>query len=65
MTTRERVLELMQEKGNCTELVTLYVPMNADIGSIQKTLNHELGTASHIKDPHNSRAVSGAIRQCV
>ncbi len=65
MTTRERVLELMEEKGNCTELVTLYIPMNADIGSIQKTLNHELGTASHIKDPHNSRAVSAAIRQCI
>ena len=65
MTTKEEILQLAQERGLCTEFVTLYVPMNADISCIQKTLNSELATASHIKDHKNSRSVCASIRQCV
>ncbi len=52
-------------KGSCTELVTLYIIANADIGSYVKMMNQELGFASQIKNKKNRNAVCLSIKQCI
>ncbi len=61
----EVVEELKNYKGRHTELITVYVPENYDINTVQRQLEAEKATAKNIKSASNRKNVIEALEKIV
>ena len=52
-------------KGSGTQLISLYVPENADRSSVMNQLNEEISQSSNIKSPQTRKNVQGALRKII
>jgi len=59
------VEKLKNYKGRHTELITVYIPENYDINSVQRQLESEKATAKNIKSASNRKNVIEALEKIV
>jgi len=60
----KKKLKLLKKfKGKHTELISLYIPENADRSNIMGQINEELSQSSNIKSPTTKKNVQGALRK--
>ncbi|MCF7910480.1 hypothetical protein K9L16_02300 [Candidatus Pacearchaeota archaeon] len=59
------VEELQQHKGRHTELITVYIPADYDVNSVQKQLEAEKSTAKNIKSTATRKNVIEALEKIV
>ncbi len=60
----KKKLKLLKKfKGKHTELISLYIPENADRSNIMGQINEELSQSSNIKSPTTRKNVQGALRK--
>jgi peptide chain release factor subunit 1 len=62
---RERVNELEVHKGRHTELITVYIPADYDVNSVQRQLEAEKSTAKNIKSTTTRNNVTDALDKIV
>ncbi len=60
---KKKIKKLKEYKGRGTELISLYVPPNADRGSVMGQLTEETSQASNIKSATTRKNVQGALRK--
>jgi peptide chain release factor subunit 1 len=61
----ELVEELKQHKGRHTELITVYIPADYDVNTVQKQLEAEKSTAKNIKSTATRKNVIDALEKIV
>ncbi len=62
---REKVAELEIHKGRHTELITVYIPEDYDVNSVQRQLEAEKSTAKNIKSTTTRNNVTDALDKIV
>ncbi len=62
---REKVSELEVHKGRHTELITVYIPADYDVNSVQRQLEAEKSTAKNIKSTTTRNNVTDALDKIV
>ncbi|MCK9595751.1 peptide chain release factor aRF-1 [Candidatus Pacearchaeota archaeon] len=62
---REKVSELEIHKGRHTELITVYIPADYDVNSVQRQLEAEKSTAKNIKSTTTRNNVTDALDKIV
>jgi len=60
---RKKLKKLKKFKGRGTELISLYIPENADRSSVMGQITEELSQSSNIKSPQTRKNVQGALRK--
>ncbi len=60
---KKNLKKMEQYRGRGTELISVYIPENADRGSVMGQLTTELGQSSNIKSPQTRKNVQGALRK--
>lgn len=60
---RKKLKKLAQFKGRGTELISLYIPEDADRSSVMGQITEELSQSSNIKSPQTRKNVQGALRK--
>lgn len=60
---KKKLKMLKKFKGKHTELISLYVPENADRSNIMGQISEELSQSSNIKSPTTRKNVQGALRK--
>jgi len=60
---KKKLKKLKEFKGKGTELITLYIPPNADRSSVMGQITEELSQSSNIKSPTTRKNVQSAIRR--
>lgn len=60
---KKKVLKMSEYKGRGTELISVYIPEEADRGSVMGQLSNELSQSSNIKSPQTRKNVQGALRK--
>ncbi|MCD6434404.1 MAG: peptide chain release factor aRF-1 [Candidatus Diapherotrites archaeon] len=60
---KKKLKRLKEFKGRGTELISLYIPPNADRGSVMSQLTEERSQSSNIKDSNTRKNVQGALRK--
>lgn len=60
---KKKIKELKSYKGDGTQLISLYVPPNADRSSVTKQLTDELSQSSNIKSQQTRKNVQAALRR--
>lgn len=63
MLFKKKLAKLREFDGKGTELISLYVPYNADRGSIMGQIIEETSQSSNIKSPSTRKNVQGALRK--
>ena len=61
----EKILELEVHKGRHTELITVYIPADYDVNSVQRQLEAEKSTAKNIKSTTTRNNVGDALDKIV
>jgi peptide chain release factor subunit 1 len=61
----EKLLELEDHKGRHTELITVYIPADYDVNSVQKQLEAEKSTAKNIKSTATRNNVIDALEKII
>ncbi len=62
---REKVIELESHKGRHTELISVYIPADYDVNSVQRQLEAEKSTAKNIKSTTTRNNVTEALEKIV
>ncbi|MBU1939528.1 peptide chain release factor aRF-1, partial [Candidatus Micrarchaeota archaeon] len=62
---RKKIAKLEQYRGRGTELITQYVPEDADRGTVMGLLTEEISQSSNIKSPSTRKNVQGALRKII
>jgi peptide chain release factor subunit 1 len=62
---REKVTELESHKGRHTELISVYIPADYDVNSVQRQLEAEKSTAKNIKSTTTRNNVTEALEKIV
>jgi len=69
MLTKDELAEIVEEldkyKGRHTELITVYIPAEYDVNSVQKQLEAEKSTAKNIKSTATRKNVTDALEKIV
>ncbi len=60
---RKKIKKLKNFRGKGTELISLYIPENADRSSVMGQITEELSQSSNIKSPQTRKNVQGALRK--
>lgn len=60
---RKKIKKMKEYKGRGTELISLYVPENADRSQVMSQLTDEISQSSNIKSPTTRKNVQGALRK--
>ncbi len=60
---KKRIRKLKEFSGKGTELISQYVPADADRGSVMGQLTEEMSQSSNIKSPQTRKNVQGALRK--
>ena len=60
---RKKIKQLESYQGKGTELISVYVPENADRSSVMNQLNEEISQSSNIKSQTTRKNVQGALRK--
>ncbi|MBU2100381.1 peptide chain release factor aRF-1 [Candidatus Micrarchaeota archaeon] len=60
---RKKLKKLRQFKGRGTEMISLYIPEDADRSQIMGQITEELSQSSNIKSPQTRKNVQGALRK--
>lgn len=63
MVFRKKLKRLGQFRGHGTELISLYVPPNADRSNVMGQLSDEMSQSSNIKSPTTRKNVQGALKR--
>ncbi|MFH1255796.1 MAG: peptide chain release factor aRF-1 [Candidatus Diapherotrites archaeon] len=62
---KKKIKYLAQFKGRGTELISVYIPENADRSSVMGQLTTEISQSSNIKSPQTRKSVQGALRKII
>jgi len=62
---KKKLKMLSEFKGSNTELISLYIPKNADRSSVMAQLSSEISQSSNIKDQKTRKNVQGALRRII
>lgn len=62
---KKKLQKLSKFKGKGTELISLYIPGDADRGSVMAQLTEEISQSSNIKSPTTRKNVQGALRKII
>ncbi|MEM3402480.1 MAG: peptide chain release factor aRF-1 [Candidatus Hadarchaeales archaeon] len=62
---RRLLEELKEKKGRGTELITVYIPPDFDLGKIMQQLREEQGTAENIKSKTTRKNVVAALERVI
>ncbi|MCX8158226.1 MAG: peptide chain release factor aRF-1 [Candidatus Diapherotrites archaeon] len=62
---KKKLVKLSSYSGKGTELISLYIPEDADRGSVMSQLTEETSQASNIKSPQTRKNVQGALRKII
>lgn len=62
---REKVVELESHKGRHTELISVYIPADYDVNSVQRQLEAEKSTAKNIKSTTTRNDVLDALDKII
>lgn len=62
---KKKLTRLAQYKGRGTELISLYLPEDADRSSVMGQLTEEISQSSNIKSPSTRKNVQGALRKII
>ncbi len=62
---KKKLQKFAEYKGSGTELITQYIPENADRSSVTGQLTEEMSQSSNIKDPTTRKNVQGALRKII
>ena len=57
--------KLKKFRGKGTELISQYIPGNADRSSVMNALTEEISQSSNIKSPQTRKNVQGALRKII
>ncbi len=60
---KKNLKKMEQYRGRGTELISVYIPENADRGSVMGQITEELSQSSNIKSPTTRKNVQGALRK--
>ncbi|MFH0954723.1 MAG: peptide chain release factor aRF-1 [Candidatus Micrarchaeota archaeon] len=60
---KKRLAKLKEYSGRGTELISLYVPKDADRSTVMGQLTEEMGQSSNIKSANTRKNVQGALRK--
>jgi len=60
---RKKIKKIKKFKGRGTELISLYIPEDADRSSVMNQITEELSQSSNIKSPQTKKNVQGALRK--
>lgn len=60
---KKRIKKLKEFSGKGTELISQYVPPDADRGAVMGQLTEEMSQSSNIKSPQTRKNVQGALRK--
>ncbi len=60
---KKKLKLLAKYKGHGTELISQYIPANADRSTVMGVLTEEVSQSSNIKSPQTRKAVQGALRK--
>ena len=60
---KKKLARLSQFRGRGTELISVYIPEDADRGSVIGQLTEEVSQSSNIKSPQTRKNVQGALRK--
>ncbi len=60
---RKKLKKLKKFKGRGTELISLYIPENADRSSVMNQITEEMSQSANIKSPQTRKNVQGALRK--
>lgn len=62
---KKKIKEIKSYKGDGTQLISLYIPPNADRSSVTKQLTDELSQSSNIKSQQTRKNVQAALRRLI
>jgi peptide subunit release factor 1 (eRF1)/intein/homing endonuclease len=62
---KKKVNKLKKYRGRGTELISQYIPGNADRSTVMNTLTEEISQSSNIKSPQTRKNVQGALRKII
>ncbi len=62
---KKKLKKLGQYKGRGTELISVYIPGDADRSSVTGQLTEEVSQSSNIKSPQTRKNVQGALRKII
>lgn len=62
---KKKLKEIKSYKGDGTQLISLYVPPNADRSSVTKQLTDEISQSSNIKSQQTRKNVQSALRRII
>lgn len=62
---KKKVKMLSEFHGSNTELISLYIPENADRSTVTGQLTAEISQSSNIKDPKTRKNVQGALKRII
>lgn len=62
---KKKVAKLKKFHGRGTELISQYIPPNADRSSVMNALTEEISQSSNIKSPQTRKNVQGALRKII
>ena len=60
---KKKLKKLEQYKGRGTELISVYIPRDADRGTVTGQLSEEVSQSANIKSPSTRKNVQGALRK--
>ncbi len=60
---RKKLRKLSRFRGKGTELISLYIPEDADRGTVMGQITEEMSQSSNIKSPQTRKNVQGALRK--
>ncbi len=63
MIVKKKIKEIQKYSGEGTQLISLYLPPNADRSSVTKQLTDEISQSSNIKSQHTRKNVQAALRR--
>lgn len=63
MIVKKKIKEIQKYAGEGTQLISLYLPPNADRSSVTKQLTDEISQSSNIKSQHTRKNVQAALRR--
>ncbi len=62
---KKKIKELSKYKGRGTELISLYIPPDADRSTVMNQVTQEVSQSSNIKSPQTRKNVQGALRKII
>ncbi|MFH1224560.1 MAG: peptide chain release factor aRF-1 [Candidatus Diapherotrites archaeon] len=62
---RKKLAKLEKHKGRGTELISQYIPEDADRGNVMGQLSTEVSQSGNIKSPSTRKNVQGALRKII